>query len=941
MAIQQVISVYLNLKGDGAASTFSFALQNLYQFSNGIAVPFGGAGVVPTAISANNPPVPVTSVTTDANGNITLTTTSPLPANVYTFQLDLTFASGSSTSSSPTQTTNVTVVGSSATQLLDSGGTNKASISAGGALKVDGSAVTQPVSGTVTANAGTGSFTVAQGTAANLNATVVGTGTFAVQATQSGTWTVQPGNTANTTAWLVTGTGGTFPVTGTIAATQSGNWTSRIVGNGGAVLDFAGQNASSPANAILIGAQFNTTPTTITSGNASPLQLDSAGNLLVNVKAGSSGNAAASATGSAVPASASYTGVNIAGNLVGVTGFSLTNSKAMATAIVDASGNQITSFGGGSQFAMGSAQSSSALGTIALGYDGTNVRGLSTNSSGQLNVIFPSAQAVTLASTTITGTVATTQSGTWTNTVTQATASNLNATVVGTGTFAVQAAQSGTWNIGTLTTVTNPVTVVGDSASGASNAGNPVKIGGAFNTTQPTVTNGQTVDAQMTARGAQIVATGVDTFTVAVSGTAAVTQSGTWNIGTLTTITNAVTVSQATAANLNATVTGTVAATQSGTWTNTVTQATAANLNATVVQATGSNLHVVVDSGTITASAGALADLVGSTGTLNALNAAATINAFGYLAVGGFLAAGTLIGTIVPEVSFDGGTTWTSTYFDTGNKVPSIVFGSANTATSFSIIGAAGASNYRVRVSAFTSGTASCTLRANEIHDPTLIFTGLVAATVQPPTIAQMGGWVTTAAPAYSTTTFNALSLTTGGGLRQDLASVNGTTVVTAASGVQKVGISGNAGASVDAAVNSGAAPANVIWTAHAPVTVSQGSLTAKYINSTASAVIKNSAGSLYGVQAISLQTTSTSAGTLFIHFFNTSTTTGLTTGTWLFSVPIPAPSSASTSAQMNISPGSYALANFSNGITVVVNATSTSNTTAGGTGVCAVFFFE
>lgn len=56
------------------------------------------------------------------------------------------------------------------------------------AVKVDGSAVTQPVSGTVSA-------------------------------AQSGTWTVQPGNTANTTAWLVTGTGGTFP------ATQSGTWT--------------------------------------------------------------------------------------------------------------------------------------------------------------------------------------------------------------------------------------------------------------------------------------------------------------------------------------------------------------------------------------------------------------------------------------------------------------------------------------------------------------------------------------------------------------------------------------------------------------------------------------------------------------------------------------------------------------------------------------------
>jgi hypothetical protein len=71
-----------------------------------------------------------------------------------------------------------------------------------------------------------------------------------------------------------------------------------------------------------------------------------------------------------------------------------------------------------------------------------------------------------------------------TTAVTQATASNLNAQVVG------------------------------STASGATNSGNPVKVGGPFNTTQPTVTNGQTVDAQMTARGAQIVAPGVDGFAV-------------------------------------------------------------------------------------------------------------------------------------------------------------------------------------------------------------------------------------------------------------------------------------------------------------------------------------------------------------------------------------------------------------------------------------------
>lgn len=53
----------------------------------------------------------------------------------------------------------------------------------------------------------TGNVTVVQATAASLNATVVGTGTFVVQAAQSGTWTIQPGNTANTTPWLMTGSG--------------------------------------------------------------------------------------------------------------------------------------------------------------------------------------------------------------------------------------------------------------------------------------------------------------------------------------------------------------------------------------------------------------------------------------------------------------------------------------------------------------------------------------------------------------------------------------------------------------------------------------------------------------------------------------------------------------------------------------------------------------
>lgn len=55
---------------------------------------------------------------------------------------------------------------------------------------------------------------------------LAGTLTVATHAvTQSGTWTVQPGNTANTTAWKVDGSAATQPVSGTVSinAAQIGN----------------------------------------------------------------------------------------------------------------------------------------------------------------------------------------------------------------------------------------------------------------------------------------------------------------------------------------------------------------------------------------------------------------------------------------------------------------------------------------------------------------------------------------------------------------------------------------------------------------------------------------------------------------------------------------------------------------------------------------------
>jgi len=62
--------------------------------------------------------------------------------------------------------------------------------------------------------------------------------------------------------------------------------------------------------------------------------------------------------------------------------------------------------------------------------------------------------------------------------VSQATAANLNATVVGTGTFSVQ--------VSSLPASTNTIEVVGDAAHDATIAGNPVSIGGVSSAAAPT-----------------------------------------------------------------------------------------------------------------------------------------------------------------------------------------------------------------------------------------------------------------------------------------------------------------------------------------------------------------------------------------------------------------------------------------------------------------------
>lgn len=135
------------------------------------------------------------------------------------------------------------------------------------------------------------------------------------------------------------------------------------------------------------------------------------------------------------------------------------------------------------------------------------------------------------------------------------------------------------------------------------------------------------------------------------------------------------------------------------------------------------------------------AEQVGSSTALGALNAVASVNAAGFFGVGFFLTSGTLAATLTPELSFDGGTTWVATLFDnpaTGQKSATLVLTNPNAAQGMSLIGSAGSSFYRVRVSAYTSGTATGTLRANDISDPSLLTTG-PSNTVLPPVATQIG----------------------------------------------------------------------------------------------------------------------------------------------------------------------------------------------------------
>lgn len=121
-----------------------------------------------------------------------------------------------------------------------------------------------------------------------------------------------------------------------VLATQAGNWTTRIVGNVGGVLD-AVQGATAPANVLVVGGTFNTSLPTIGNGDSSQFQIDAKGQMFadVNYWAGTS-LGAPSAYGTS-PGAVNVPGVNaFITNTVPISGtFSIAPSTSSAQAFLD------------------------------------------------------------------------------------------------------------------------------------------------------------------------------------------------------------------------------------------------------------------------------------------------------------------------------------------------------------------------------------------------------------------------------------------------------------------------------------------------------------------------------------------------------------------------------------------------------------------------------
>lgn len=151
----------------------------------------------------------------------------------------------------------------------------------------------------------------------------------------------------------------------------------------------------------------------------------------------------------------------------------------------------------------------------------------------------------------------------------------------------------------------------------------------------------------------------------------------------------------------------------------TVFVAVGSNVNTACINQSGSASNVVVLAGGTglgtnfggggSGGGGGASDTSAALSGMTINNAATSIALVGTNSVG-VLLSGTWVGTLTPEVSADGGTTWVATSFYNANTHATAATATAN--GTYQILGTGGMSNARVRISAYTSGTVTGNLKA-------------------------------------------------------------------------------------------------------------------------------------------------------------------------------------------------------------------------------------
>jgi hypothetical protein len=104
MALQQLVPIVINLQGDGSSTVFVLSLSSVYQIGDSGSIPFLPLGVIPSSAFIANTLGAIITATVDANGNVTITFDNPPePGIPQRFDLVLVYDSGDAVSTSPLQ----------------------------------------------------------------------------------------------------------------------------------------------------------------------------------------------------------------------------------------------------------------------------------------------------------------------------------------------------------------------------------------------------------------------------------------------------------------------------------------------------------------------------------------------------------------------------------------------------------------------------------------------------------------------------------------------------------------------------------------------------------------------------------------------------------------------------------------------------------------------